>query len=157
MTNKRRAPRPVGSILREAPRSLQALVRRAGDNQDLHDAVRALLPDPLVAEVRAVHAEDDMLVVVASSSAWATRLRFVAPRLLEQLRARDDLEVPPRLKVVVRTPTAERETPPPPRPVPPTRAAAEALVRCAESLPADDPLRRALERLARRAGTRRQS
>lgn len=151
MQAKRRSPRSVSSILDDPPRSLRSLLARAGEVQAVHDAVLALLPDELLPHVRAVHAEGDALVIVTASPAWATRLRFIAPGLLEHLAARTDLRVPPRVKVMVRTPPTELPAALPPRARAPSRHAAEALLQGAASFAPDDPLRRALERLSRRA------
>ena len=129
-------------------------MKRAEAAQTLHDAVRALLPEDLLPRVRAVHAENDTLVVVCDSPAWATRLRFLMPRLLEQLTARGDLTIPQRVSVVVRVPPVEKPAPTPQRPWAPSAAAADALVDGAASFAPDDPLRRTLERLAARARRR---
>ena len=120
MATRRRAPRAVSNILRDGPRSLQSLVRRADAYRDLHDAVRALLPDALVAEVRAVHAEDDTLVVVASDHGEAF----------------GEWGFEGHARKVYRETT-------------------EIIGRCAAALAPEDPLRRTLERLARRVSPRR--
>ena len=139
MATRRRAPRAVSNILRDGPRSLQSLVRRADAYRDLHDAVRALLPDALVAEVRAVHAEDDTLVVVASDHGEAFGEWGFEGHARKVYR--ETTEVPFIVSLPFR--------------LEPGVVVEQRIGRCAAALAPEDPLRRTLERLARRVSPRR--
>lgn len=48
--------------------------------------MRALLPQELASECRVANVRDQLLTVHINHAAWATRLRFLIPGLLESLR-----------------------------------------------------------------------
>jgi hypothetical protein len=64
--------------------------------------LRALLPQDLASECRVANVRDQVLTVHINNAAWATRLRFLVPGLIESLRRLADFtsvdEI--RLKVV---------------------------------------------------------
>ena len=63
------------------------IVRRAKDMGELVNQLQAVLPDDMKDCVRAANIRDDgELVILASSSAWAAKLRFHADVLLEAVR-----------------------------------------------------------------------
>ena len=55
---------------------LGGIVRKARDLADLTTALKAGLGDDLAAGILAVNLREEALVLVCSSSAWASRLRF---------------------------------------------------------------------------------
>jgi len=63
--------------------ALEGLARRAAERVGLADGLRAALPPALGEQLRGANLRDDgTLVVLAASSAWASRLRFEAAALL---------------------------------------------------------------------------
>ena len=63
------------------------IVRRAQDMGELVNRLQQALPDDMKDCVRAANIRDDgELVILASSSAWAAKLRFEADILLEAAR-----------------------------------------------------------------------
>ncbi len=62
---------------------LGGIVRKARDLADLTTGLKAALPDDLASGIIAVSLREDALVLVCSSSAWASRLRF------EELKVRE--------------------------------------------------------------------
>ena len=60
------------------------LIRHARDMGELVSAIQAVLPDPEAAAVIAANIRDDgELVILCSSSAWASRLRFETEAMLQ--------------------------------------------------------------------------
>ena len=55
---------------------LGGIVKKARDMADLTTRLKAALPDDLASGIIAVSLREDALVLVCSSSAWASRLRF---------------------------------------------------------------------------------
>ncbi len=55
---------------------LGGIVRKARDLADLTTGLKKALPDDLASGIIAVNLNEDALVLVCSSSAWASRLRF---------------------------------------------------------------------------------
>jgi hypothetical protein len=53
--------------------------------QQLDARLRAALPDSLSQHVRVANLQDDRLVMLADSAAWATRLRYQRQRVLQTL------------------------------------------------------------------------
>ncbi len=83
----RKSPKPLSSLLFQPGSPLQALASRAAAAVSLADGLRAALPAALGEHVQGASLrEDGTLVVLAASSAWAARLRFEAPLLLDCAR-----------------------------------------------------------------------
>ena len=71
-----------------SPEGLTRLVRQARDMSGLAARLRAVLPGELRPYLVAANLRSDgELVLVASSSSWAARLRFEAETVLEAARA----------------------------------------------------------------------
>lgn len=67
---------------------LASIVRRAREMGELTAALAAVLPAEAGSAVVAANVRDDgALVVIAASSAWASRLRFETDTLLEAARS----------------------------------------------------------------------
>lgn len=126
--------------------TLQGILHFAGEL----DARRAQLDHALPAEVhghwRLARLDEEQLVAVAESSAWAFRLRYLAPQL--QRRCAELWGVKPKSVEVRVAPVADRprRNQPPRPPGPDGLAAIESTAHTADN-PA---LREALSRLARR-------
>ena len=70
-----------------ATRSLQKIIQTAQDMDLLTGALQASAPQDLAAHILAANIRDDgELVVICSSSAWASRLRYEAEPLLDAAR-----------------------------------------------------------------------
>ncbi|MDH3441544.1 MAG: DUF721 domain-containing protein [Gammaproteobacteria bacterium] len=68
--------------------SLEKLIRTAQDMDSLTSALRAALTSEIAENLLAANVrEDGALVVICSSSAWASRIRFESDALLEASRA----------------------------------------------------------------------
>lgn len=64
--------------------SLEKLIRRARKMDDLTTTLQAALPKDLAENLLAANVRDDaQLVLVCSSSAWASRLRFESELLIK--------------------------------------------------------------------------
>ena len=140
-------PRPVGDFLRR--RKLKLLQREAEAQQSLLKQVRALLTAPLEPHCTAARLSEGQLVLFADSSAWASRLRYLVPDILEGLRRAGVEASAIRIRVALESPSA---TQPPARPKQPARrlsaANAELLLQVAASM-TDPALGAALRRLGR--------
>ncbi|MDZ7645147.1 MAG: DciA family protein [Woeseiaceae bacterium] len=66
---------------------LEKIIQRAQDMQDLTGRLRAVLDDELADALLAANVRDGELVLVCTSSAWASRLRFESEALLAAARA----------------------------------------------------------------------
>jgi len=152
---KPRDPILVAKLLDGASGNLAPLLQRAARLHTLDTELRPLLDPALATHVMAMHVQEGELVIVTGSAAWATRLRFAAEELLRRLAKRDDLPLATSVRVIVRAVEAPPRQPPMSQPIPPGLDAAAGLLQSASVLPAGDPLRASLERLAARAGKRR--
>lgn len=122
-----------------------SLLARARQLAELDRVVKQLLPESLLPHCKVINQKREILVLGATSSAWASRLRFVAPTLLKQLKNHLPTEIS---SIQIRTLPVESE--------PPTRkveqpqislATATLLARTADDID-HDGLREALYRLA---------
>lgn len=127
--------------------ALARLQDHAARLRRLQAALDLALPPQLSGQCRVANLKDGVLVVSARGAAAAVRLRQMLPSLIEQL-ARAGHAVA-SIKVKVGTPEqAEWRRPPTERHI--SANAKATLSAFANSLPADAPLRSALERLVRR-------
>ncbi len=151
---RRQRPIVMATLLAEASGALQPVLRRALDMQAEQTRLRALLDTEASAHVDAAYLRGDTLVIVVRTSVWATRLRFLAPALLQRL-ADSGIDGAAEVRQVRVTVGRIVHEPPPanraPRPSVPSAESASVLSKTAATLPADDPLRRALERIASRS------
>ena len=69
---------------------LQRLVKRARALQALDDRLGEYLPPLLKSQCTVAALRDDVLVINARSPAWATRLHYLAPSILEFLHGRGE-------------------------------------------------------------------
>ncbi|OOG59755.1 DciA family protein [Rhodanobacter sp. C03] len=67
--------------------SFATLARKAGALEALDRALRQTLPSPLREQVRFADLRNDCLVFLASSPAWASRLRLMQTQILATARA----------------------------------------------------------------------
>lgn len=84
-----------------AGKDLRQIIERARESGELDARVRALLPEAMAAHVTGAVLHEYTVVVLVDSAAWASRLRFHAPELVERLAPRYDGAVT-RVRVKVR-------------------------------------------------------
>lgn len=142
-----KSPTPVKKIL-AADRSsagLQQLMRRVDSLRSLNARLQQLLPASLAQHCNIAALERDRLIILVSSSAWATRLRLLHPKII---RSFNDFKIS---SVVTQVVPATQERPPKtagkrrPRLSPQT---SRLLLELAEATP-DPKLKSALRRLSR--------
>jgi hypothetical protein len=152
------ANRKIDSLLSSNQHPASALARLLGHaaRQDAWTAqLRALLPQELASECRIGNVRDHVLTVHINNAAWATRLRFLVPELLQSLNRLADFTTVTdvRLKVVPLVPAALQTTHIDAAVRPPDRVPLLELASHVDS----DGLRNAILRLAAYAETRRTS
>jgi len=69
------------------------LLERARKLQRLEQAVLGLLPENLAAHCRVMNLKNETLILAVPSSAWAARLRFTGPELVQQLNGQSALKL----------------------------------------------------------------
>ncbi len=109
---RRRGARSVRSLLAESTGGLAELVAAAGRLEQVDAALAEVLDPAVRAHVRAIGLDGGILTLLADSPAWATRLRFLAPMLREELAGVGPLE---RVAIVARPVSPERVLEPPVR------------------------------------------
>ncbi len=137
----------VGRLCDDSP-GLERLVRRARYLEMVDKALQQILGTSLAGHCRVANISRDTLILQTASVAWGSRLRYLAPRLLEQLSRQLGWDRIKHTKVQVR-PEAfpQRETPA--RRAHLSRQSA-ALLRDVANGTEDPDLRDALLRLSRR-------
>ena len=149
------ANRKINSLLSSQQHQPSALARLLGHaaRQDAWTAqLRALLPQELASECRIGNVRDQLLTVHINNAAWATRLRFLVPGLLQSLNRLADFTTVTeiRLKVVPLVPDAPRTIQSVSAVRPPDRVSLLELAGAVDS----DGLRNAILRLAAHAEMR---
>lgn len=81
-------PTAVSDLLAKGQGLLERLRRGSGEADAVLQAVRAALPPALAAQVWGASVRASTLTVLATSAAWATRVRYEAPGLRGQVAQR---------------------------------------------------------------------
>ena len=87
---------------------LNVLLGRVGLLRRITAAVRDALPVSLASHCLAANIDGDTLVVGCDSSAWAAKLRYHIPQLLDRLKARTDLPALSQIRIRVQPRHEER-------------------------------------------------
>jgi hypothetical protein len=139
--------RPVGNLLNDRANPSRKLIEHSLLLERLSGQVRTLLPNACRPHCRVANLRAGLLSIAVDSPAWAARVRFLAPRLLQNLQRQTDLPVH-RIEVSVMPVEVSIARTGMPRPGLSHKTLA-LLEETAQSM--DDPaLRAALLRLARR-------
>ncbi|MGD8910295.1 MAG: DciA family protein [Chromatiales bacterium] len=126
--------------------SLTQLNRQLAQQQRLAERVRDLLPPPLNEQLLAAVLNDRRLTLLVQSPVWASRLRYLAPQLLRQLRQQGLLVEQLHPRIVPAEGKTRKSTPRKASVLSPQNA--KLLRQTAEALEAG-PLREALLKLSR--------
>ncbi len=128
----------------------KALSTRVDEDSRLQQAWASCVPEPLGSHVHPVRFVAGLLFLQVNTPAWASRLRYEKPALLELLRKspafRGIGDIRYRVEPIARAPRPEQTATPTPSRL--SAKAAEVVAQTAGSI-ADPGLRAALERLAR--------
>ncbi len=127
------APRPLADIVLSS--DVGGLAAHAGRLAELGARLDRVLPSALGAQVRFINLRDRKLVFLATSPAWATRLRYLQGLVLEAARQLGvDAEV-----VVVKVGALPAPEPAPEPAAPPSESAARHLALAARILGRSGP------------------
>lgn len=81
----RRDPQPLREVLEHS--LLGYIVERAKFIDHVHQVIGDLIPAEAANHYRVMNVQENTLSISVSNAAWATKLRFLAPNLLQDLRA----------------------------------------------------------------------
>ena len=96
--------RKIDDLLHERYRGfspLQKLLRQAGNQDSWTSQLRAVLPEHLARDCRVMDVRGSVIVVVCGNAGTATRVRFMAPELVGQLRQLADFRAVETLQIRV--------------------------------------------------------
>jgi len=94
----------INDLLHERHRGfspLQKLLRQAGNQESWTSQLRAVLPEHLAKDCRVMDVRGALIVVVCGNAGTATRLRFMAPDLVDQLHQLADFRAVDTLQIRV--------------------------------------------------------
>jgi hypothetical protein len=129
---------------------LTSLKTQLAAQSALKERVQKLLPAPIDEQIENAVMHSRTLTLWVNSPVWASRLRYLAPQLLRQLKQGGFIldRIQPRIQVAETRRPLKRRTG---RKIQLSHGSAEALRHTADSLQ-DRPLREALMRLSRHSG-----
>ena len=148
-SDTRKTPRSTRKLLGQSSSRLKTIVSHSHQLQALTDVVHRHLDPQLVPHCEVANFRRDTLVLLAESPVWATRLRYHAPALVQQLRSERAFNGLTTVRVRVAPRAGARNTPITLRPV--MSAETAALIRESASSITDPALKSSLLRLSRRA------
>ena len=143
------ANRKIDNVLSARHRSygLAGLLRQAAQQEALTAQLRALLPEDVAFKCQVANLRDHVLTVHTYRAVWATRFRFLIPKLLPRLNQLADFSAVSDIRVRVVPQGGPPDEPVFDKPAPPDAKALEAL-----ALTIDYPeLKAAILRLASHA------
>lgn len=142
-------PKPLARWLLASSEQLGGMLSHVRLLRRLTAVLRDNLPAPLAEHCVAANIDGTTLVVAASSSVWAAKLRYHLPTLLTQLQLCDVLPTIDNIRIRIQPLQLERDISPVIRP--PLSANTVALITQVADHTIDSALREALHRLARHA------
>jgi hypothetical protein len=143
--------RKIDNVLTARQRSygLARLLQEASRQEAWTAQLRALLPEDLAFKCQVANLRDHVLTVHTDKAVWATRFRFLIPKLLPKLNLLADFSAVRDIRVRVVPQAGRPDEPEPQRPTPPDAKSLEALARTIDY----PELKAAILRLARHAET----
>jgi len=82
----------VNQILSKPGSALDAIVARATQLRQLTQMVQQLLDAPMNQHVYVANVRDNTLVIGTDSSVWHTRIKYLAPMILEHIKQKPGLQ-----------------------------------------------------------------
>lgn len=101
--------KPLANWLKHRSGHLDGLLSRVERLRQLTAALHTGLPKPLASHCRAANLDGETLVVGCDTAAWATKLRYALPQLLQYIQGQAGL--PPISRIQVRVQPFEHPQP----------------------------------------------
>jgi hypothetical protein len=139
--------KPVSRILASSNSGLQPLLERAHFLQALTRILRDSLEPSLAEHITLSNLRDDTAIISADTPAWLTKIRYLAPIILQQLKQQPGLEGLRKVQFRVQPHTETAQPTQPPRRATLSSNGAQVLASAAEGIH-DPELANALRRLA---------
>ncbi|WP_455207565.1 DciA family protein [Kaarinaea lacus] len=84
--------RSVGHLLNNSTAGLAKVIQRSKDLQKLTTALKNMVDAPLCEHIYVANIRDVTLVIGTDSAVWHTRIKYLSPVILEQMRLLPGLE-----------------------------------------------------------------
>ncbi|MCW8828388.1 MAG: DUF721 domain-containing protein [Gammaproteobacteria bacterium] len=133
---------------------MERVIRRSAQLRQVDKLVRDMLAAELREHCRVANIRGDTIVLFVSSTVWATRIRYLIPKLLGELQQLEALKQITEIQFKVQPLTTAEPRKKSVRRVSMSRDAALCVEQCAASID-DVPLRSALQQLAKRRTDKR--
>lgn len=133
--------------------SLDGIIRRGRQLHGLNILLGELLGTELATHCQLANIRNNTLILATDSSAWATRIRYMAPQLIQKLKGNKQLSGIDTVHVIITQPASPRDTSLPVRRASMSESASECISQCAEGI-SDPQLSSALRHLAKRKTAR---
>jgi len=82
----------IGNILNKSSGSFAQLLERAKKLRKLTYQLRAMVDAPLNEHIHVANIRDNKLIIGTDSAVWHTRIKYLAPTILEQMKEIQGLE-----------------------------------------------------------------
>ena len=83
--------KPVGHLLNNANTGLGRVINRAKELRKLTTQLKKMVDAPLCDHIYVANIRDTTLIIGTDSAAWHTRVKYLAPMILEQMRQLPDM------------------------------------------------------------------
>ena len=110
--NSKKTSLPISKLLKEENLPIAHLYEKAKSIQELDNKLKKYLDPSLHNHFQLANIKTDSVVILVSSSTWATRLRYNIPAILETLNNQLNLTTIKTVRVKVKTVTSENKQTP---------------------------------------------
>lgn len=83
---------PIGQVLKNSSGGFAQVLERAKELRKLTFTLRNLVDAPLNEHIHVANIRDNILVIGTDSAVWHTRIKYLAPSILEQMKQVQGLE-----------------------------------------------------------------
>ncbi|MGD8558827.1 MAG: DUF721 domain-containing protein [Gammaproteobacteria bacterium] len=82
----------IGHLLSRSGSGVSQVIRRAKELKRLTGRLKSLVDEPLSEHIYVANVRDNTLVIGTDSAVWHTRVKYLAPMLLEQIKQLPELK-----------------------------------------------------------------
>ena len=82
----------IGDLLNDSRGDFGQILRRVKELRKLSQYLQSMVDSPLNQHIFVANIRDNILIIGTDSAVWHTRVKYLAPMILEQMRAMDGLE-----------------------------------------------------------------
>jgi len=93
----------ITSLLHHSNGQLKKLLNKTKQLRKLDQDFQTILDPQLTKHCKIANLRNDCLIIIADNATWATRIRYMAPDLLEKLKNKPNFQQVKTIRCIIRT------------------------------------------------------